>query len=180
MKITVIPELSDEDIQAAIPRFRQAWHKTVEGLFEMIELVKEYSERSGYQRLAEELEKEGIIKRSVLEMLKRISDNSVLMKKENRPFLPPAYNTLHVLCQIEEKVLEAKLKKKEIFSGLTLEKARLWRSDKKTEAKKSTTIAIASVRMTANQYRTKKQAILKLLNGLEKLGAKVTLSKSLP
>lgn len=180
MKITVIPELSDEDIQAAIPRFRQAWHKTVEGLFEMIDLVKEYSDRSGYQRLAEELEKAGIIKRSVLKMLKQITLNPFLMEEHNRPFLPPAYNTLWVLSSLKPQLLEIKKKKNEISSDLRLETARLWKSNEKTVTKQETTIAIASVRMSAGRYRRNKTAIHELLDGLEELGATVTLSKRLP
>ncbi len=180
MEITVMSELRDEEIQAAIPRFRQAWHKTVDGLFELIELVAEYSDRSGYERLVKQLEKERIIKRSVLEMLKTISRNPFLMNENNRPFLPPAYNTLWTLSTLSPQLLESKKKKNELSSDLRLETARLWKSKKKTVTKQEATIAIASVRMSAGRYRRNKTAIHELLDGLEELGAKVTLSKSLP
>jgi hypothetical protein len=179
MEIAVIDELKDGEIAAAIPRFKEAWHKTVDGLFSLIELVAEYSDRKGYDKLVARLEKEKIIKRSVMEMLKSISRNDFLMNESNRQYLPPAYNTLWALSSLSPKILEGKKKKNELTPDLKLETARLWKSGSKTTAKQDTTVAVASIRMTASRYKKHKNEIHELLDAIEELGAKVTISKAL-
>jgi hypothetical protein len=179
MEMTVLDELKDEEITAAIPRFKDAWHKTVDGLFSLIELVAEYSDRRGYDKLVAKLEQEKIIKRSVMEMLKSISRNDFLMDEGNRHYLPPAYNTLWALSSLPPKLLEGKKKKNELTPDLKLETARLWKSSSKTTAKQDTTIAVASIRMTAGRFKRHKTELLELLDAIEQLGAKVTISKAL-
>ena len=44
------------DIREALPRFEKAWNKTRDALFEMLELIRQYQDRPGFDRFCEELE----------------------------------------------------------------------------------------------------------------------------
>lgn len=130
-KLTASELVADSpiDIQATLPEFAKAWHDTVTSLFRMLELIQKHQNRPGFERLCDALDDRGIIKRSVMSMLRRITSNPVLMASEHRGLLPPSYNTLWTLTGLKEEVLEAKIAKKELTAATTLETARQWKRD---------------------------------------------------
>lgn len=166
------------DLDEAIPKFEAAWHKTVDALFEMIQLIEHYRSRPGFETLRQELHDRGIIKDSVMSMLHTIASNKILLDTNNRKFLPPAYNTLYSLAKIDSKILEKKLSKGEITPDLKLEQARQWSSQfsAKKKVKKSTgesVQVIASISMTVSSATKQKRKITQLLKEIETLGATV-------
>jgi transcriptional regulator len=164
-------------IEEAIPKFEAAWHKTVDALFEMIELIEDYRSRPGFELLRQELHDRGIIKESVMSMLHTIASNKLLLDSNNRKYLPPAYNTLYSLAKIDAKVLQKKFSKGEITPDLKLEQARQWSSQysAKKKLKKTTNSlqVIASISMTLSSATKQKRKILQLLKQIETLGATV-------
>lgn len=135
--IEVLGDNAQIDVAAAIPLFAQAWHKTVSALFEMLELIQQHQNRPGFERLCEALDREGIIKRSVMSMLQKVIANPVLMSPEHRELMPPSYNTLWTLTALKEDVLETKIASKELTPFLTLETARQWKSELKERDRSS-------------------------------------------
>jgi hypothetical protein len=170
--------LNKIDLVEAIPKFEAAWHKTVDALFEMIELIEDYRSRPGFDSLRQELHDRGIIKDSVMSMLHTIATNKILLDTNNRKYLPPAYNTLYSLAKIDTKVLEKKFSKGEITPDLKLEQARQWSSQfsAKKKIKKSPddpVQVLASISMTLSSATKQKRKIVQLLKQIESLGATV-------
>ena len=162
------------DIGATIPLFEQAWHATVNALFDMLDLIQKHQNRPGFEKLCEKLQEHGIIKRSVMSMLRSIIANPVLMAPENRQMLPPSYNTLWTLTQLQEDVLEDKIAKKELSPNLTLETARTWKRElsipkKKVSKRLAPVYAILKVESTS-KLKVNSVKIQKCLEQLKKLG----------
>lgn len=184
MSKNVIAELVDDspiDIAATVPLFAKAWHSTINAMFDMLELIQKYQNRPGFEKLCEELEDEGIIKRSVMSMLRSIIANPVLMAPKNRQLLPPSYNTLWTLTQIQENVLEDKIAKKEVSPNLTLEAARSWKrelSTPKSRASKRIAPVYATLKIeSSTKAKANAAKIQKCLQQLAKLGIAVVLKK---
>jgi hypothetical protein len=175
-KITV-SELVDDtpiDVDSTVLLFAKAWHSTINAMFAMLELIQTHHNRPGFEKLCEALDKDNIIKRSVMSMLRSIIANPVLMEPKNRQLLPPSYNTLWTLTQIQEKVLEEKIAKKELSPNLTLESARTWRREQ-TAPMKKVSKRLAPVYATLKVESTSKLKvnsikIQKCLEQLKKLG----------
>ena len=170
------------DIKEALPRFQAAWNRTRDALFDMLELIQTYQDRPGFDAFCDELEKRGIIRRSVMSMLTKISNSPLLMRPEYRPLLPSSYNTLWVLSSVEEKVLAKKLQSNEIGQDLTVEEARALKAGIPSKTKKqavSSLPVIATIRLSDNATKKHKVKLAKLLNGIEALGATVNRSPML-
>jgi len=148
-------------------------------MFDMLELIQAHQNRPGFERLCDKLEEEGIIKRSVMSMLRTIIANPVLMAPKNRPVLPPSYNTLWTLTQLQEKVLEEKIAKKELSPNLTLEVARTWKrelskSKRRTDRKNTPVYATLKIE-SASKLKANSVKIQKCLEQLQRLGIVVVL-----
>jgi hypothetical protein len=109
-----------------------------------------------------------------MSMLRSIIANPVLMEPKNRQLLPPSYNTLWTLTQIQEKVLEEKIAKKELSPNLTLEAARTWRRElsipkKKVSKRLAPVYATLKVESTS-KLKVNSIKIQKCLEQLKKLG----------
>ena len=175
-KITV-SELVNEspiDIEATVPLFERAWHSTIKAMFDMLELIQTHQNRPGFEKLCEALDNGNIIKRSVMSMLRSIIANPVLMEPKNRQLLPPSYNTLWTLTQIQEKVLEEKIVKKELSPNLTLEAARTWRRElsipKKKVSKRLAPVYATLKVESMSKLKVNSVKIQKCLEQLKKLG----------
>ena len=173
----IVSELVDDtpiDVDATVPLFAKAWHSTINVMFAMLELIQTHQNRPGFEKLCETLDKDNIIKRSVMSMLRSIIANPVLMAPENRQMLPPSYNTLWTLTQLQEDVLEDKIAKKELSPNLTLEAARTWKREL-TIPKKKVSKRLAPVYATlkvesASKLKVNSLKIQKCLEQLKKLG----------
>lgn len=167
------------DPKEALPRFERAWNRTRDALFEMLELIQEYQDRPGFDRFCEDLENRGIIRRSVMSMLTKISNSPILMKEEYRPLLPTSYNTLWVLTSVEEKLLDKKIRSNEISQDLTVEEARALKAAavaKRSKPPSKTISVIATIRLSENATKKHKAKLSKLLDSIEALGASVSRS----
>lgn len=170
------------DFKEALPRFQLAWTRTKEALFELLELIQSYQDRPGFEAFCEELEKHGIIKRSVMSMLTKIANSPVLMREEYRPLLPASYNTLWVLTAVEEKLLSKKLQSQQIGQDLTVEEARALKAIGTSKSLKPTAKSapvIATIRLSDNAAKKHKSKLSRLLNSIESLGATVSRSSIL-
>ena len=171
------------DIKEALPRFQAVWNRTRDALFDMLELIQAYQDRPGFDAFCDELEKRGIIRRSVMSMLIKIASNPLLMRQEYRPLLPSSYNTLWVLTSVEEKTLAKKLQSNEIGQDITVEEARALKaasSTSKTAKQASKTLpVIATIRLSENATKKHKAKLIKLLNSIEALGATISRSSAL-
>lgn len=172
-------DISDQriDIPAAVQEFKIAWYKTRDALFGMLDLILQYRDRAGYQRLREELEEQGIIKRSVMSMLETITNNQVLMNPAYRALLPVAYNTLWALTRLEEEELQLKIETGVVNPNLKLEEAKALRRpqaqvvvDAKTPAVEE---VIMTVRMKPGLVNRHRSQLDKLVADLENLGGSV-------
>ena len=178
----IVSELVDEtpiDVAETIPLFANAWHSTIKAMFVMLELIQTHQNRPGFEKLCEALDKNNILKRSVMSMLRSIIANPVLMAPANRQLLPPSYNTLWTLTQIQEKVLEEKIAKKEISPNLRLEQARAWRrelSAPKKRAGKRVAPVYATLKVeSSSKLKINATKIRKCLDQLQSFGITVVL-----
>jgi hypothetical protein len=171
--------LAPVDLREALPRFQSAWNKTRDALFDLLELIAEYKDRPKFEALCEELERKGIIKRSVMSMLETIAANPVLMRPDYRKQMPSSYNTLWLLTSVDEKVLARKIERKEIEPNLTVEDARaikLAAGPKSTGPRKPLPKLIAAIRMSAAGAKRNRDDINRHLRAIERLGATVAYS----
>ena len=168
------------DVGATIPLFEQAWHATVNAMFDMLDLIQKHQNRPGFEKLCEKLQEHGIIKRSVMSMLRSIIANPVLMAPENRQMLPPSYNTLWTLTQLQEDVLEDKIANKELSPNLTLEAARSWRrelSAPKSSASRKAAPVYGFLRVRSlSKLKANSEKIQKCLAQLDALGIEVVIN----
>ena len=97
----------------------------------------------------------------------------------NRQLLPPSYNTLWTLTQIQEKVLEEKIAKKEISPNLRLEQARAWKrelSAPKKRAGKRVAPVYATLKVeSSSKLKVNATKIRKCLDQLQSFGITVVL-----
>jgi hypothetical protein len=140
-------------------------------------------DKKGFKSLEVELEKRGVMKRSVFSMFKTIAKNE-LIDWENKDLLPPAYNTLWYLSKIEDpKVFMDTLK--ESGRDTKVEEAKIHYNNYKNQGKEKyqslkpapKVITLASLKMNKTEARKNKTQILSLLEKLEGLGVTVNFGK---
>ena len=85
-----------------------AWNKAA---FSIIEVGRQLNEaqnelsKNQWVQLRRELEDQRIMSNSTITKLKMIANNVVLTREENQKYLPPSYETLYVLSQVEDDEL---------------------------------------------------------------------------
>ena len=102
-------------------------------------------------------------------MLLGIARNPMLMSPDVRDVLPPSYNTLYQLSNLEEDVLSEKIEQGDIYPTMQLSEARnlvaqyATKTAKSSKRQKSVTVAISMKFTDPKGYKGKVQSALKLL-----------------
>ena len=183
VEIMVESDESEINNDEACNLIGHAWHTTIDSLLTVIELIRGYMDKKGFKSLEVELEKRGVMKRSVFSMFKTIAKNE-LIDWENKDLLPPAYNTLWYLSKIEDpKVFMDTLK--ESGRDTKVEEAKIHYNNYKNQGKEKyqslkpapKVITLASLKMNKTEARKNKTQILSLFEKLEGLGVTVNFGK---
>lgn len=184
MSNLIVSEVVDDrpiDIDAVLPEFAKAWHTTVSSLFNMLELIQKHHNRPGFEKLCDALEKNNIIKRSVMSMLQRIIANPVLMEPKHRQLLPPSYTTLWTLTALKEEDLEKKIAKRELTPSLTVNTAKDWKrqlTKPKNRPSKKVAPLYATLKVeSASKLKVNASKIQKCLDQLHSMGILVVFKK---
>ena len=140
-------------------------------------------DKKGFKTLELELEKRGLMKRSVFSMFKTIAKNE-LINTDIKHLLPPAYNSLWYLSKIEDKNVfmdtlkdsgrDTKLEvAKQSYNAYKNQGKEKYQSFKPTPK----IITLASLKMARTEVRKNKTEILSLLEKLQGLGVTVNFGK---
>lgn len=171
------------DIDDACNQIGQAWHTTIDSLLTVVLLIRGYMDKKGFKVLELELEKRGLMKRSVFSMFKSIAKNE-LINHDIKHLLPPAYNSLYYFSKIEDPdIFMEELKKegrdtkvetaKQAFNNFKNKGKEKYQSFKPT----SKNITLASLKMVRTELKKNKTEIMSLLEQLRGLGVTVNLGK---
>lgn len=171
------------DIDEACNQIGQAWHTTIDSLLTVVLLIRGYMDKKGFKVLEMELEKRGLMKRSVFSMFKSIAKNE-LINTDIKHLLPPAYNSLYYFSKIEDPDIFMEELKKE-GRDTKVEAAKQAFTNFKNRGKEkyqsfkppSKIITLASLKMVKTEVKKNKTEILSLLEQLRGLGVTVNLSK---
>lgn len=161
--------LSPIDVRSAITEIGQAWHKATQSILETANLLFEFSLREGWDELRSELNEQKVMNTSVISMLLGIARNPMLMSPDVRDVLPPSYNTLYQLSNLEEDVLSEKIEQGDIYPTMQLSEARnlvaqyATKTAKSSKRQKSVSVAISMKFTDPKGYKGKVQSALKLL-----------------
>ena len=173
------------NIDVACEAIGHEWKTTINAMFNIVELIRKVDGKKGFRELQEELDKRGIMKRSVFVMFKSIAENH-LIQTNIKDKLPTSYNTLYYVAKIEDvEVFESALKDGTISSDSRLEDIKnfvnsLYREEKDeygTYKPTTKTINLASIKISPSDFRKNKSAILSYLQQLEQLGVVIKLGK---
>ena len=171
------------DIDDACNQIGQAWHTTIDSLLTVVLLIRGYMDKKGFKVLELELEKRGLMKRSVFSMFKSIAKNE-LINTDIKHLLPPAYNSLYYFSKIEDTDIFMEALKKE-GRDTKVETAKQAFTNFKNRGKEkyqsfkppSKVITLASLKMVKTEVKKNKTEILSLLEKLRGLGVTVNLGK---
>lgn len=123
-------DLTTKQTEKAVAEITASWHKSIVSLIETAKLLLDYSFREDWKDIQRELSDRGIMQSSVISMMLGIAQNRLINNPKYIHQLPPAYNTLYQLTQLDEREIEKKFKKGEITPSLRLEDVRTWRKSK--------------------------------------------------
>jgi len=183
--VEVVVQSTDSviDIDQACILIGQSWHTTIDSLLNVVLLIRGYMDKKGFKTLEKELEKRGLMKRSVFSMFKTIAKNE-LINHEIKHLLPPAYNSLWYLSKIEDpEVLMEELKKE--GRDTTLKKAKQAYNNFNNQGKLKyqtfnptpKVITIGTLKMVRTEVRKNKTELMLLLQKLQGLGVTVNFGK---
>jgi DNA-binding HxlR family transcriptional regulator len=173
------------NIDAACEAIGHEWRTTINAMFNIVELIRKVDGKKGFRELQEELDRRGIMKRSVFVMFKSIAENQ-LIQMNIKDKLPPSYNTLYYVAKIEDvEVFESAIKDGIISPGSKLEDIKSFVNGlQKGESEvydsykpKPSQINLASLRIDPTDFKKNKKQILHHLNELQELGLVVKLGK---
>jgi hypothetical protein len=183
VEVLVQSKDTEIDIDQACVLIGQAWHTTIDSLLNVVLLIRGYMDKKGFKTLELELEKRGLMKRSVFSMFKTIAKNE-LINTDIKHLLPPAYNSLWYLSKIEDKNVfmdtlkdsgrDTKLEvAKQSYNAYKNQGKEKYQSFKPTPK----VITLASLKMARTEVRKNKTEILSLLEKLQGLGVTVNFGK---
>ena len=183
VEVLVQSKDTEIDIDQACVLIGQAWHTTIDSLLNVVLLIRGYMDKKGFKTLELELEKRGLMKRSVFSMFKTIAKNE-LINTDIKHLLPPAYNSLWYLSKIEDKNVfmdtlkdsgrDTKLEvAKQSYNAYKNQGKEKYQSFKPTPK----IITLASLKMARTEVRKNKTEILSLLEKLQGLGVTVNFGK---
>jgi len=183
IEIIINPKNLEIDIDDACNQIGQAWHTTIDSLLTVVLLIRGYMDKKGFKVLELELEKRGLMKRSVFSMFKSIAKNE-LINTDIKHLLPPAYNSLYYFSKIEDPDIFMEELKKE-GRDTKVETAKQAFTNFKNRGKEkyqsfkppSKIITLASLKMVKTEVKKNKTEILSLLEKLRSLGVTVNLGK---
>lgn len=174
------------NIDAACEAIGHEWRTTINAMFNIVELIRKVDGKKGFRELQEELEKRGIMKRSVFVMFKSIAENH-LIQSNLKDKLPPSYNALYYVAKIDDvEIFQTAIKDGTISADSKLEDiksfvAQLYKSqndDYKSYTKnKIKTMNLASIRVSQADFKKNKTQILDILQKLKELGLIIKLGK---
>lgn len=173
------------NIDAACEAIGHEWRTTINAMFNIVELIRKVDGKKGFRELQEELEKRGIMKRSVFVMFKSIAENQ-LIQANIKDKLPSSYNTLYYVAKIDDvEVFESALKEGIIASDSKLEDIKSFVAQlNKGESEvydsykpKPQRLNLASLKIDPSDFKKNKTQILHLLNELQTLGLVVKIGK---
>jgi len=183
VEVLMKPKDTEINIDEACLLIGQAWHTTIDSLLSVVILIRGYMDKKGFRTLEVELEKRGLMKRSVFSMFKTIARNE-LINHDVKDLLPPAYNSLYYFSKIQDpKIFMEELKKE--GRDTTLESARSAWNNYKNKDKEilqksrpaSKMITLGSLKMAKSEVRKNKTEIMSLLEQLRVLGVTINLGK---
>ena len=171
------------DIDDACNQIGQAWHTTIDSLLTVVLLIRGYRDKKGFKVLESELEKRGLMKRSVFSMFNTIAKNE-LINHDIKHLLPPAYNSLYYFSKIEDPdIFMEELKKegrdtkveaaKQAFSNFK----NIGKERYKSFKPPSKVITLASLKVVKTEVKKNKTEIMLLLDQLVALGVTVNFGK---
>ena len=107
-----VKDVNVEDISKTADRIANVWHKSVEGIFETVKLLKAAEEKYGKNegtktQFARALAERGL-GQSTVSKLRGIADNFPFVEKDKYRFLPASYNLLYEMSN--NKDLQPKCK----------------------------------------------------------------------
>jgi hypothetical protein len=94
-----------EDVLGFAQRFDAAWRKTVEGIVEAGQVLKEAKDELGYGGYGSFIGRIKLNER-IAQMLMTIANNGVIRNPKNFSALPPKYTSLYRLCLLGEDELQ--------------------------------------------------------------------------
>lgn len=124
-EVTEIQDSKSQDtIRQALDEIAQRVREASHAVLQLAETLHEWKKKSTqWDEIVRQLDEQNILKESVLKKLLPIGNNKFLMEKRHWESLPPGYNHLYPLTQIETKKLEVLYQKGEIHAGLTVDQA---------------------------------------------------------
>ncbi len=174
------------NIDAACEAIGHEWRTTINAMFNIVELIRQVDGKKGFRELQEELEKRGIMKRSVFVMFKSIAENH-LIQSNLKDKLPPSYNALYYVAKIDDvEIFQTAIKDGIISADSKLEDiksfvSQLYKSQnneyKSYTNNKVKTMNLASIRVSQADFKKNKSQILDILQKLQELGLIVKIGK---
>ena len=173
------------NIDVACEAIGHEWKTTINAMFNIVELIRKVDGKKGFRELQEELDKRGIMKRSVFVMFKSIAENH-LIQTNLKDKLPSSYNTLYYVAKIEDvEVFDSAIKNgtissdsklediKNFVNGLQKGESEIYDSYKPKPPK----LNLASLKIDPMDFKKNKSQILHHLNELQGLGLVIKLGK---
>lgn len=172
------------NIDQACEEIRKALGSARDSIWQIVDLIRECTNKEGFKALQVELEARNIMKQSVFSMFKGIAENSLMDYNRYGALLPPAYNTLYHLAKIEDdKVFDAYIKEEKISPATKLEDAkRLVQESKGSSTVSANTkkpprmISFTCKRIDEKEYKKNKTKIDELLSQLNALGVLISVN----
>ncbi len=130
-------ELIEKRTTEAVEKIQSSWRISVESILATATLILKYSNREDWSDIQQQLNKDGMLKASVISMMITIAQSKILTNPDNLHLLPSAYNTLYQLAKLSDSELESRIKAKELSPSLLLKEARVWYEGERKHSQKS-------------------------------------------
>jgi hypothetical protein len=145
--VNQVQTVPTNSVTKALHEIKKAVVDTANAMLAMTNVLYQYSITNDWAEIKEQLISNSILGESTIKKLLAIAQNPALMQKNNWELLPPSYNNLHQLSQIDPTKLNSLIKKGEIYAGMTIIEASQLKEQfggkrlkKKTAPKQSTTL----------------------------------------
>lgn len=177
-------ELTSQELHDVLSEIAEVGRTVVNSHLALAIVIAKHAGETYWDQLRKELTK--WMDNSVVSMYVRIGNHAWLMNKEHREKLPPSYNALYLLSEIDPDNLEKLDAKKKISPSMTVAEARALKEkygDRRVTTRQTHTVDPLKVTVNikfsdkTGKTRLTKNALMKLKLEVENNGGKVSWSE---
>lgn len=161
----VLDAPSKHKVKEAVEDIAQKVKDASHAVLELASTLYQWKQTPEWDEIVRQLDDQNILKESVLKKLLPIGNNKFLMETNRWDRLPPGYNHLYPLTQIETKKLELLYEKGQIHPGLTVDQA--------NELKKKFALKKVKKPKTASSIKISRVIKFKVSSDISKVEAKI-------